>query len=366
MNPEPQERCKVNDRTTEAFRRVDPDALRDFVCAVYRSKGATQDDAFVAADAMVQADLWGHQSHGVLRLGWYYARLCSGAMRAQTSVTFPVDAGAIAVMDGGDSIGPVVAKHAALDAIRRAKAHGIGAVSVRNSNHFGTCMYFTRMAAEQDCIMICTTNGGPNMAPWGGLKKMIGTNPWSVAVPAGRYAPLIMDVANSGVARGKIFLAQTRHEAIPLGWAIDSKGRPTTDPEEALKGFILPMAGHKGYAIGAIVDVLSGVLSGSGFMDEVHGPYDPVNRSRAGHLMIALNVAAFQPVEDFHARMERYIDTLKSVPLAEGVDEVFYPGEKEARAHDTQIGEGIVLPLDTIAGLDKVASEAGVQRVARD
>lgn len=350
---------------THEFQRVDPDTLRDFVCAVYETTGATDEDAYVAADAMVQADLWGHQSHGVLRLGWYYARLRSGAMRSQTNLSFPVDAGAIAVMDGGDSIGPVVAKHAALDAIRRAKAHGIGAVSVRNSNHFGTCMYFTRMAAEQGCIMLATTNGGPNMAPWGGLKKMIGTNPWSVAVPAGRHAPLIMDVANSGVARGKIFLAQTRHEEIPLGWAIDSRGRPTTDPEEALKGFILPMAGHKGYAIGTIVDVLSGVLSGSGFMDEVHGPYDPVNRSRAGHLMIALNVAAFQPLEEFNARMERYIEMLKSVPLAEGVDEVFYPGEKEASAHEQQIKEGIVLPADTVAGLDKVAAEAGVPLIAR-
>jgi LDH2 family malate/lactate/ureidoglycolate dehydrogenase len=356
----------VSTTPTREFQRVDPDTLRDFVTTVYQSAGASADDAFVAADAMVQADLWGHQSHGVLRLGWYYARLRSGAMRTQTNLSFPIDAGAVAVMDGGDSIGPVVAKHAALDAIRRAKAHGIGAVSVRYSNHFGTCMYFTRMAAEQDCIMLVTTNGGPNMAPWGGLKKMIGTNPWSVAVPAGRYAPMIMDVANSGVARGKIFLAQTRHEEIPLGWAIDSKGRPTTDPTEALQGFILPMAGHKGYAIGMIVDVLSGVLSGSGFMDEVHGPYDPVNRSCAGHLMIALNVSAFQPIDEFRARMERYIETLKKVPLAEGADEVFYPGEREARAHEQQIVEGILLPADTFGVLDKVAAEAGVALVARD
>ncbi|GAB2891951.1 Ldh family oxidoreductase [Paraburkholderia jirisanensis] len=347
------------------FQRVTADPLRNFVSAVYQSAGANAEDAYVAADAMVEADLWGHQSHGVLRLGWYYARLRSGAMRTQTNLSFAVDAGAIAVLDGGDSIGPVVAKHAALDAIRRAQAHGIGAVSVRNSNHFGTCMYFTRMAAQAGCIMLVMTNGGPNMAPWGGLKKMIGTNPWSVAVPAGRYAPMIMDVANSGVARGKVFLAQTRHEPIPLGWAVDVKGRPTTDPTEALKGFILPMAGHKGYAIGAIVDVLSGVLSGGGFMDEVHGPYDPVNRSRAGHLMIALNVAAFQPLDEFNARMERYVETLKAVPCAEGVDEVFYPGEKEARAHEQQLAAGILLPDDTLAVLDKVALEAGVAPVAR-
>jgi len=345
--------------------RVDANALRDFVCGVYRSTGASVDDAFVAADAMVQADLWGHQSHGVLRLGWYYARLLSNAMHAKTEITMPIDAGAVAVMDGGDSIGPVVAKHATLDAIRRAKAHGIGAVSVRNSNHFGTCMYFTKMAAEQDCIMLLTTNGGPNMAPWGGLKKLIGTNPWSVSAPAGRYAPMIMDVANSGVARGKIFLAQTRHESIPAGWAIDAQGRPTTDPVAALEGFILPMAGHKGYAIGAMVDVLSGVLSGSGFLDEVHGPYDPVNRSRAGHFMLVLNIEAFQPLTEFHARMEHYVETIKAVPLAQGTDEVFYPGEMEARAHERQLTEGILLPTDTLSNLDRVAGEAGVSPLAR-
>ncbi|WP_250511741.1 Ldh family oxidoreductase [Caballeronia sp. GACF4] len=346
--------------------RVNPDALRAFVAEVYKSVGANAEDAHIAADAMVQADLWGHQSHGVLRLGWYYARLRSGAMKASTSLSFPVDAGAVAVMDGGDSIGPVVGRAATLDAIRRAKAHGIGAVSVRNSNHFGTCMYFTRMAANDGCIMLCMTNGGPNMAPWGGLKKMIGTNPWSVAAPAGRYEPMVMDVANSGVARGKIFLAQMRHEPIPLGWAVDSRGRPTTDPVEGLKGFILPMAEHKGYAIGTMVDVLSGVLSGSGCLTDVHGPYDPVNRSRAGHLMIALNVAAFQPLDEFNARMERYVEALKAAPPAEGVDEVFYPGEKETRAQQTQLEEGLWLPADTIAGLDAVAAEANVKIVARD
>jgi LDH2 family malate/lactate/ureidoglycolate dehydrogenase len=346
--------------------RVEAGALRDFVSGVYRSIGVNHDDAALAADAMVQADLWGHQSHGVLRLGWYYARLKSQAMRAVTETTFPIDAGAIAVMDGGDGIGPVVAKRATLDAIRRAKAHGIGAVSVRNSNHFGTCMYFTKMAAEAGCIMLLATNGGPNMAPWGGMKKLIGTNPWSVAAPAGRHAPMIMDVANSGVARGKIFLAQLRHEAIPPGWAVDARGRPTTDPVAALEGLVLPMAGHKGYAIGAMVDVLSGVLSGSGFLDQVHGPYDPVHRSRAGHLMLALNIDAFQPLDEFNARMERYIETLKGVPLADGASEVFYPGEMEARAHERQMDEGILLPGESLLALDRVAREVGVGLVDRE
>jgi LDH2 family malate/lactate/ureidoglycolate dehydrogenase len=340
--------------------RVAPERLAQFTADVYERAGVPRDDAVLVADSLVQADLWGHQSHGVLRLGWYLARLQSGAMKAQTLSRLVVDSGAIAVLDGADGLGQVVTKHAADEAIQRAKQHGVGVVSVRNSNHFGTCMYFTRMGAEQDCITILMSNGGPNMAPWGGLKKKIGTNPWSIAAPAGRYPPMVMDMANSGVARGKIYLANNRQEAIPPHWAIDKEGNPTTDPKAALEGFILPMAGHKGYVMGVMVDVLSGVLSGSGFLEGVHGPYDPVNRSCAGHLMLALNIAAFQPVAEFHARMESYIESLKAVPLAAGHTQVFYPGEMETQAEQENRARGLSLAVDTLADLARIEKEMGL------
>lgn len=297
---------------------LSPEALKSFATAVYERAGVPANDADLAADALVQADLWGHQSHGLLRLGWYYARLKSGAMRGVTQLDTVTDAAAMAVLDGNDGVGPVVAQRATEEAVRRARAHGVGVVSVRHSNHFGTCMYFTRWGAQQGCAMLMMSNGGPNMAPWGGLQKKIGTNPWSLAVPAGRHAPMVMDIANSGVARGKIYLANNRQEPIPDHWAVDAQGNPTTDPKEALKGFILPMAGHKGYAIGVMVDVMSGVLSGSGFQDQVHGPYDPVNRSMAGHFIMAIDIARLQPMAEFNERMEAYIASLKSVPVAPG------------------------------------------------
>ena len=347
--------------STEPAARVSPERLRDFVAAVYRSTGVPAADAAFAADTLVQADLWGHQSHGVLRVGWYYARLRSGAMVPVTQPQTVVDAGAIAVIDGHDGIGQLVAKHAVEEAVRRARVHGVGVVSVRNSNHFGTCMYYTGMGAKAGCITLLATNAGPNMAPWGGMKKMIGTNPWSVAAPAGRHPAMTMDMANSGVARGKIYLAQRRHETIPATWAIDRQGMPTTDPRAALEGFILPMAGHKGFAIGVIVDMLAGVLSGSSFLDEVHGPYDPVNRSGAGHFFAAFNVEAFQPRAQFDARMEDYIARLKSVPVAPGHEEVFYPGEIEARNDAKHRREGLLLAQDTLADLERVAREAGLQ-----
>ena len=338
---------------------VQHDALRSFVAKVYGHAGVPEQDAALVADSLVQADLWGHQSHGVLRTGWYLARLRSGVMKAVTEPRFAVDAQAVAVIDAADGVGQVVTAFATREAIERARRHGVASIAVRNSNHFGTCMYYTRMAARAGCVMMITTNGGPAIAPWGGRKKIIGTNPWSVGAPAGRHAPYLMDMANTGVARGKIYLARQRRERIPPGWALDADGAPTTDPQAAIDGIILPMAGHKGYAIALTVDLLSGVLSGSAFLSAVNGPYKTDLRSGAGHFITAYDIRAFQPLAEFNVRMEAFIAELKGVPLAEGSEEVFYPGEMEARADERQRREGIELPEDTIADLERIGADCG-------
>lgn len=266
-----------------------------------------------------------------------------------------VDAGGLALIDGHDAMGQVLAARAAEEAIRRAKAHGIAAVGVRNSNHFGTALYFTLKAARAGCIGFLSTNASPAMAPWGGREKMVGTNPWSWACPAGSRAPMALDIANTGVARGKIYLAKQRGQPIPPGWAIDAAGAPTTDPAAAIDGIILPMAQHKGYAIALMMDMLSGVLTGSGSGREVGGPYQTERRSRAGHLMIALDIAALQPLEQFNARMEALIAEIKAVPRAQGFDEVFYPGEIEANNDAAHRRDGLLLPDDTLNDLRTLA-----------
>lgn len=340
--------------------RVRHEPLTRFVAEIYERAGMPAVDAGLVADSLVQADLWGHQSHGVLRTGWYLARLESGVMKAKSEPRFAVDGGAIAVVDGLEGVGQVVTKFAAEDAIRRAKAHGVAAVAVRNSNHFGTCMYYTRIAAMHGCVMMLTTNGGPAIAPWGGRKKIIGTNPWSVSAPAGRHPPLMMDMANTAVARGKIYLARQRREQIPLGWALTAEGEPTTDPQQAIDGIILPMAGHKGYAIAVVVDMLSGVLSGSSFLSAVNGPYKADLRSGAGHFMVAIDIAAMQPLTEFNARMERFVEELKSTPRAAGVEEIFYPGEMEARSDERLRAKGLELPEDTVADLRRIGKKMAV------
>ncbi|MFH5926391.1 Ldh family oxidoreductase [Roseomonas xinghualingensis] len=337
-----------------------PDVLRAFVTSLYAAAGLPGEDAALVADTLVQADMWGHSSHGVMRAPWYIDRVRAGTMKPVTAPEVVVDAGAIAVIDGRDGVGQVITKRAMEDAIRRAKAHGVGIVSVRESNHHGALGYFTHMAAGQGFVGMLTTNGSPAMPPWGGRTKLLGNNPWSIAAPAGRHAPMMLDIANTMVARGKIFLARQKGIPIPDSWAIDAQGRRTTDPVAALGGVILPMAEHKGYGITVMMDVLSGVLSGSGIMDEVSGPYQAEKRSRCGHMVMALNIEAFGPRSRFEARMEEMIARIKAVPLAEGFDEVFYPGEIEARNEERHRQQGLDVPAQIRQDLSRTAAQLGV------
>ncbi|TDD87142.1 Ldh family oxidoreductase [Actinomadura rubrisoli] len=339
--------------------RIAADELRDAVTRIFAACGVPPDDARLVADSLVQADLWGHQSHGVLRVGWYVDRIRSGVMAGETKVEIGSGTGAVATMDGRDGVGQVIAARAAEEAIDRAGRHGVGVVAVRNSNHFGTAAYFTRMAPPRGCIGILTTNSSPAMAPWDGRGKLVGSNPWSIAAPLGDGRQMVLDIANTAVARGKIYLARNRESEIPDGWAVGADGAPTRDPEEALLGTVLPMAGHKGYGISVMMDVLSGVLSGSGFGSAVHGPYQSARPGRSGHLYMALDIASFSPVREFEERMEALVAELKS-GSREGAEEVRYPGEIESLAETRNAREGLLLPERTIADLRRVGDDLGV------
>jgi LDH2 family malate/lactate/ureidoglycolate dehydrogenase len=341
--------------------RLSPEDLRVFCASVLTATGVPDDDAELVADSLVQADLWGHQSHGVLRLPWYVARLRSGAMTARTDPAVLSDTGPLVLLDGRHGIGQVLTERARTTAVERARMHGVGAVGVRNSNHFGTAMYFTRRAAADGCVAILTTNASPAMAPWGGRAKVLGTNPWSIAAPGPDGRVVAVDIANTAVARGKIYLAKNRGEAIPDTWALTADGAPTTDPAEGVLGAILPMAGHKGYAISFLMDVLSGALTGSAVGTGVHGPYEAGERSGAGHLFLALDPAAFGDPAGYEARVLQLIDEVKSVPLAQGFDEVFYPGEVEDRAEVANLAAGgVVLAEQSLTDLRTLAGETGV------
>ena len=339
---------------------MNAERLTSFAAAVLAAVGVPEPDARLVADSLVTADLWGHQSHGVLRLSWYVDRIRAGVMRAVTTPETVSDTGPLAVVDGHDGVGQVLAAFASREAARRAREHGVGVVAVRNSNHFGTAAYFTRMAARDGCVAILTTNASPAMAPWGGRRKTVGTNPWSIAAPAGEHDVLVMDIANTAGARGKVYLAGRRGEPIPAGWALDAEGRPTTDPAAAIEGVILPMGGHKGYAISFMMDVLSGVLTGSSFATGVRGPQQAERRSGCGHMVLAIDVAAVADPDGFAERMEALIAEMKAVPLASGFEEIFYPGEIEDRSRARREREGIEVPAKTMEALERLAAETGV------
>ncbi len=341
--------------------RIEAKRLTALGTSILTALGVPEQDAELVSDSLVTADMWGHASHGMLRLPWYSARLRSGAMKAVTEPSTILDTGALAVMDGHDGIGQVLTNLACEDAVRRAESHGAGVVGVRNSNHFGTAAYWTRRMAEAGCVGILTTNSSPAMAPWGGKEKTVGANPWSIATPGGSHPPVVLDIANTSVARGKIYLSLEKGQEIPSDWAIDRDGKPTTDPKAALEGVMLPVGAHKGYGIAFMMDILSGVLTGSSYATGVVGPYVPEGLSGCGQLVIALKIDTMLGDNTFAERIDDLIETTKAVPLAHGVSEIFYPGEIEARAEANGEANGVTLPDKTFEDLRSLADSCGVR-----
>lgn len=338
---------------------VSADDLRRFAAAAVSATGVPSPDAGLLADSLVTAELWGHASHGVIRLPWCLARLRSGATTPVTRVTSVRDQGSVVVLDGNDGIGQVTAQRAVELGVERARAHGVSAVAVRNSGHFGTAAYFTRQAADAGCIALLATNASPAMAPWGGRTKLVGTNPWSMAAPGPGGEPLVLDMANTAVARGKVYVAADRGEPIPFGWAADADGNPTTDARAALEGLILPMAGAKGYVMAFMFDVLAGVLTGSAFGADVVGPYRPTGRSGVGHLLVTLDVTAFGDRADYDRRVTALVDQVRGAEPAPWADGVLTPGELEVRARKRNEESGIQLSASAWGQLDEIARTTG-------
>ena len=340
---------------------VEADTLTQFGTNVLTALGVPTDDAHLLSDSLVVAELWGHSSHGMLRLPWYVERLRSGAMAAVTQSQTVIDSGAVVVLEGHHGVGQVLTAEAVEIGVERAHIYGVSAVGIRNSNHFGTAAYFTRRSAEAGCVAFLSTNASPAMAPWGGRTKALGTNPWSIAAPAGRRGVAVMDIANTAVARGKIYLAAERGEDLPAGWAADENGVPTTNAAQAVHGLILPMAGHKGYVISFMMDVLAGVLTGSSFSSDVAGPYEANKPSGCGHMLLTIDVSVIMPRAEFDARMEALIADVKAVPTAPGVAEIFFPGELEDRNAVRNRGRGIAVADNTWNSLARLAAETGAK-----
>ncbi|MEG6510343.1 Ldh family oxidoreductase [Desulforamulus ruminis] len=334
--------------------------LTEFCSNLLQGVGVPQAEADIEAEVLVDTSLEGLDTHGISRLPIYVSRIQKGRINAKAAIKVNQTAPAAATVDGDNGLGQVVGVRAMEVAIRLAQEAGVGAVAVKHSNHYGASSYFCKQAAAAGMVGLAFTNTPSGIPPWGGKEAYFGTNPIAFGFP-GKEQPVVVDMSSSIVARGHIILAAKQGQSIPEGWAIDKEGKPTTDAKAALEGAVLPMAGPKGYALALAVEVMAGIISGSAFGKNVGWIYDestqPVD---IGHFFVALDVAKFMPLGFFLNRMLQMITEIKETPKAEGVEEIFIPGERRAMKAKRRKREGIPVPDPLLAELNQLAGEVGV------
>lgn len=332
--------------------------LKRFCIDLLRQVDVSQDDARLIIENLVEADLRGVESHGVVRLPIYFERLRVGVINARPSITTLRDTPTSAVMDGDNGMGQLVGLRAMELAIEKARQGVCAFVAVRNSNHYGAAAYYTEMAVPHGMIGLSFTIGGINhMTPWGGAEAILGNNPFSVAIPAGDEPPVVLDMACSVAARGKIIVAAKEGRAIPGDWAVGPDGAATTDAIEALKGFVQPVGGAKGYALTLTIGMLSTMLSGAFFGTEVTHMYEDLEHPQnIGHLFGVLPIGLFEEPSVFRQRMDKAIRDVRAVKRAPGVERIYLPGEREQiaaqarRRNGIPVGKAVVAELEELGG----------------
>lgn len=351
----------VTARDSVGVRRYPHEDLFDFGRRVFESLGVPADDARDVSSCLIKAELRGVDSHGMVRLPVYARRLQAGVVKPRPAIRLLASSTAAALLDGDNGLGPVVGSRAIEAAFDLARQHGTGFVGVRNSNHFGPAAYYVEKAVMQGFIGLAISNAPPNMAPFGGRARFLGTNPVAVGVPAGDEAPLIFDASTSVVARGKIIVAAHNKTTIPEGWAVDPDGYATTDPEQALAGAVLPFGGAKGSAISFIIDIFCGVLTGAAFATHLHTLEDLGSVQNVGHVLAAVRTDLFLPDDEFRTRMDAVLRMLKASPPApDGSGRVLVPGEIELAEESRNRAQGVALAAPIVAQLSRLGQELGV------
>lgn len=326
-------------------------ALKGFCAAVMERLDVLPKEAAAIADNLVEADMRGVESHGVVRLPIYAERLAAGAVNPRPNVRVVRETATSLVVDGDNGMGQIVGMRTMEVVIDKARGGDGGCVfaSVRNSNHFGAASHYAEMAVPHGMIGFSFTIGGINhMVPWGGAEGMLGNNPFAVALPAGEEMPVTLDMACSVAARGKIIVAAADGRPIPPDWAVGPDGQPTTDAVEALKGFVQPVGGPKGYALTLVIGLLSTMLSGAYFGTEVTHMYDDLdNPQNIGHLFGVLPVHLFEDSATYRSRMDKAIREIRGVHRRPGVERIYLPGERERllladrRRTGIPVGQGV-------------------------
>ena len=344
------------------------DDLRAFCLDALAKAGVDEPDARTTADVLVTTDTWGVHTHGVKALRGYVRRLRAGGLRAGR--------GPRSSRRGRGGRSSTATRASAWSSrssrwgwrSRRRRACGIGYAGVRNSCHFGAAGYYAALAAGQDMIGLAMANDAPSVTAPGARGRVTGSNPFAYAVPTGEGDPILLDMATSTVAGGKVAAAHALGQPIPDGWLVDDDGRPTTDPAAFLRGGALtPMAGHKGYGLALMIESLAGVLTGAALTRQVLSwiADDPARPTGHGAAFVAVDVAAMMPIDEFKRRVDGLCREVRAAPRAEGSDRIYLPGEIEWERRRQALAEGIVLPDDVLASLAALADELGIEEVGR-
>jgi LDH2 family malate/lactate/ureidoglycolate dehydrogenase len=348
-------------KTTDATRVIPVAEARAFGQAIFERLDMPADDARVLADHFVWNDRRGQPWLGVRRIPEYVTRLQAGATAARPKLTTVADRGAFLVLDGGNGWGHVIGARAMNVAVTRAREFGLAGVSVRNTTSAGAIGYYALQAAEQRMIGLAINNSQPIQAAWGGSASLLGTEAFAVSCPAGHHPPLLLDMATSALSLVGVKKHRDRGESLPAGAALTADGRPTVDPEEALRGLILPMAGHRGYALAVLWETLTGVLAGGDRFGTDVGLFDDYSGPQGVSLfLLAIDPTVSMPYEEFTARTDTLIDQMHDSPTVPGVDRVLVPGE---RSHNDAVAadrEGLSLPAEVFETLERLGSELGV------
>jgi len=343
--------------------RFPADRLRAWTEQVFQKVGVSKNDAALLTDSLIEANLRGVDTHGITRmLCVYVKRMQVGVVSPKTELKVLREHPSTALIDCENSIGQVASNHAMRMTIEKAKKTGVAFVATRHSNHYGAAAYWAMMALDQGMIGFSATNAPATVAPTGGRTAMLGTNPFAIAIPAGQEQPMVLDLATTVVARGRILLYAKQNKPLEPGWAFDAQGRPTTDAQAALKGLLAPIGGYKGYGIALAIDMLCGVMTGSsygahfpGFLaDNMKNPTD------VGSIFAAISIDSFMDLPEFKAGMDKAIREIKACTKAEGVKRIYIPGEIELETKAERLANGVPIPDAVVKDFVALGQELGV------
>jgi ureidoglycolate dehydrogenase (NAD+) len=343
-------------------KRLSVEKLRRFCIEALQQAGLSFDDAATVAEVLVMTDTWGTFSHGTGALRNYLNSLRAGGMNPHSKPEVVAEGDTWAVVDGHSGMGMLGCCMAMNLAIEKARTRAITWAGVRNSSHFGAAGYYANMAVRHDMLGIAMSNADPNMVVPGARGRIIGNNPLAYAVPAGEEYPILLDIALSAVAAGKIIAMKELGQPIPSTWLTDAEGMPVDEVGDwPATGSMVPMAGHKGYGIALLIETMAGLLPGAGVLDEVKSwILNPTAEGSLGQAFIVINPGIMLPIENFKYRVDTMIRNLRGSPKAKNSERIYLPGEIEWERREDALKNGIPLPARVLASLQGAASDFGL------